>query len=124
MLFFLSELILKYELILLEIISKAVYDYVPQFLKNHIDRFLVVSAKVRHEIDNQKWNSWTDYIKKPWLIIDFLIQLIILLVILLFIILASISFFINSHLDPLEGYDVGLFVFELTGHYPNTVFLM
>ena len=37
---------------------------------------------------------------------------------------AFISIFINSQLDPLDGYDLNLIIFEWTGHFPNTTLFM
>lgn len=65
-----------------------------------------------------------EFINNPRLIIDLALNVTGAAICLFFFGAACVSIFINSQLDPLDGYDINLFIFEMTGHFPNTTLFM
>ena len=105
-------------------IASLLYPFLSLENKKLIIDFRESYYEFEQEIQDTKLYTWKDYRDKPWLIIDFILKFVGLFIVIMIIVLASISYFINANLDPMEGYDIPLFIWEWTGHYPNSVFFM
>lgn len=99
-----------------------VYAFLPPYLKWHADQYFKVSLQTRS--DRYVRRSFYEIIRDPKQIINFILSMFFGGIVSIIALFAFISIFINSQLDPLDGYDLNLIIFEWTGHFPNTTLFM